>query len=142
MHAIYSHTENTYIHTYIHKNETKHSEMGPVRENSIQRPVRSVYVCALHCARTIVTHNIAQNRPDNFQSYPPDSARRFNKRCTVCNFIVVLKTLHVSRLLLLTGQLTRLKIHPPSGVARIWCDEGAQNYTKLFIAHKMTRNNT
>jgi len=43
---------------------------------------------------------------------------------------------------LLTGQLTRLKIHPPSGVARIWCEEGAQNYMKLFIAHKITRNNT
>jgi len=28
----------------------------------------SSYVCALHCA-----HNTAQNRPDNFPSYPPDS---------------------------------------------------------------------
>ena len=28
-----------------------------------------------------------------------------------------------------------------SGVARIWC-EGAQNYTKIVVARKMTRNNT
>ena len=49
MHAIYSHTENT----YIHKNESKHSEMGPVRQNSIQRTVRSVHVCASHYAQLL-----------------------------------------------------------------------------------------
>jgi len=58
------------IHTYIHKNESKHSEMGPVRQNPIQRPVRSVHVCAL-C--TVVAHNIAQNRIDSFPPYPPDN---------------------------------------------------------------------
>jgi len=41
--------------TYIHKNESKHSEMGPVRQNPIQRPVRSVHVCALHCAQLLHT---------------------------------------------------------------------------------------
>jgi len=41
--------------TYIHKNESKHSEMGPVRENPIQRTVRSVHVCALHCAQLLHT---------------------------------------------------------------------------------------
>jgi len=46
--------------------------MGPVRQNPIQRTVRSVHVCALHCC-TIVAHNIAQNRPDNFPSNPPDN---------------------------------------------------------------------
>ena len=30
---------------YIHKNESKHSEMGPVRQTSIQRTVRSVHMC-------------------------------------------------------------------------------------------------
>jgi len=44
MHAIYSHTE----HTYIRKNESKHSEMGPVRQNPIQRTVRSVHM-RVHC---------------------------------------------------------------------------------------------
>jgi len=58
------------IHTYIHKNESKHSEMGPVGQNPIERTVRSVHVCAL-C--TIVAQNIAQNRPDNFPAYPPDN---------------------------------------------------------------------
>jgi len=58
---------------YIHKNESKHSEMGPARQNSIQRTVRSVHMC-VHCALcTIVAHNIAQNRPDNFPSYPADN---------------------------------------------------------------------
>jgi len=43
------------IHTYIHKNESKHSEMEPVKQNPIQRPVRSVHVCALHCAQLLHT---------------------------------------------------------------------------------------
>ena len=33
---------------YIHNNESKHSEMGPVRQNPIQRTVRSVHMC-VHC---------------------------------------------------------------------------------------------
>ena len=32
-----------------------HSEMGPVRQNPIQRTVRSVHVCALHCAQLLHT---------------------------------------------------------------------------------------
>jgi len=30
-----------------------HSEMGPVRQNQIQRTVRSVHMCALHCAQLL-----------------------------------------------------------------------------------------
>ena len=37
------------------KNESKHSEMGPVRQNPIQTTVRSVHVCALHCAQLLRT---------------------------------------------------------------------------------------
>jgi len=60
------------IHTYIHtKMNLEHSEMGPVRRNLIQRPVRSVHMCALHCAQLL--HTITQNRPDNFPSSPPDN---------------------------------------------------------------------
>jgi len=40
MHAIYSDTRNTY--------ESKHREVGPVRQNPIQRTVRSVHAC-VHC---------------------------------------------------------------------------------------------
>jgi len=43
------------MHAYIYKNESKHSEMGPVRQNPIQRTVRSVHVCALHCAHLLCT---------------------------------------------------------------------------------------
>ena len=38
-----------------HKNESKHSEMDPVKQNPIQRTVRSVHVCALHCAQLLHT---------------------------------------------------------------------------------------
>jgi len=34
-------------------NLTKHSEMVPVRQNPIHRTVRSVHVCALHCAQLL-----------------------------------------------------------------------------------------
>jgi len=51
MHTVYNNTHNTC------KNESKHSEMGPVRQNPIQRPVRSVHnVCASHCALHIILH--------------------------------------------------------------------------------------
>jgi len=53
---------------YIYKNESKHSEMGPVRQNPIQRTVRSVHICVRVALCTIVEHNIAQNRADNFPS--------------------------------------------------------------------------
>jgi len=63
----YSDTHNTY------KNESTHSEMGPVRQNPMQRTVRSVHM-SVHCTvHKNVAHNIAQNRPDNFPSYPPDN---------------------------------------------------------------------
>ena len=51
--------------TYIHKNGSKHSEMSPVRQNPIQRPV-SLFLCVCIALCTIVAHNIAQNRPDSF----------------------------------------------------------------------------
>jgi len=50
----YKPTQYTCIQ-YIHKNESKHSEMGPVRQNPIQRKVRAVHVCALHCAQLLHT---------------------------------------------------------------------------------------
>jgi len=52
--------------------------MGPVRQNPIHKTVRSVHFireCIALC--TIVAHNTAQNRPDNFPSYPPD-----NQQCS------------------------------------------------------------
>jgi len=44
------------MHAIIHiQNESKHSEMGPVRQNPFHRTVRSVHVCALHCAQLLRT---------------------------------------------------------------------------------------
>jgi len=54
----------TYMHTIpVHnnthntcKNESKHSKMGPVRQNAIQRTVRSVHnMCASHSAQLLHT---------------------------------------------------------------------------------------
>ena len=55
-----------------YKNQSKHSEMGPVRQNPIQRTV-SLFICVCIALCTIVAHNIAQNRPDSFPPYPPDN---------------------------------------------------------------------
>ena len=57
---------------YIHKNESTHSEMVPVRQNPIHRTV-SLFICVRNALSTIVAHNIAQNRHDNFPSYPLDN---------------------------------------------------------------------
>jgi len=46
--------------------------MGSVRQKQIQRSVRSIRMCVCIALCTIVAHNIAQNRPDNFPPYPPD----------------------------------------------------------------------
>ena len=48
--------------------------MGPVRQNPIQyRELLGLFICVCTALRTIVAHNIVQNRPDNFPSYPPDN---------------------------------------------------------------------
>jgi len=64
MHTTHSNTQ--------YKNESKHSEMGPVRENPIQRTV-SLCICVCIALCTIVATNIAQKRPDSFPPYPPDN---------------------------------------------------------------------
>jgi len=64
MHTTHSNTQ--------YKNESKHSEMGPGRQNPIQRTV-SLFICVCIALCTIVAHNIAQNRPDSFPPYPPDN---------------------------------------------------------------------
>jgi len=43
------------------KNESKHGEMGPVRQNPIQRTVMFVFICVCTALCTIVAHNVAQN---------------------------------------------------------------------------------
>ena len=68
----YTIIQKIHTFTYIHKNESKHSEMGPVRQNPIQRTV-SLFICVCTALCTIVAHNIAQNRPDSFPPYPPDN---------------------------------------------------------------------
>jgi len=52
-------------------NESKHSEMGPVRQNPIQRT--GLFTCVYSSLCTIVAHNTAQNRPLNFSPCPPDN---------------------------------------------------------------------
>jgi len=46
---------------------------APVRQNQIQRTVTSVHMCVCSSLCTIVAHNIAHKRPDNFPSCPPDN---------------------------------------------------------------------
>jgi len=46
--------------------------MGPVRQTQ-SRELLGLFMCVCIALCTIVAHNIAQNRPDNFPSYPPDN---------------------------------------------------------------------
>jgi len=46
-----------------------------------------LFICVCIALCTIVVHNIAQNRPDNFHSYPPDNVGKillFNKFFSDC----------------------------------------------------------
>ena len=57
----------------MHTQKSMHSEMGPVRQNPT-RELLGLFICVCTVLCTIiVAHNIAQNRPDNFPSYPPDN---------------------------------------------------------------------
>ena len=47
------------------------SEMGPVRHQS--RELLGLFICVYSSLCTIVAHNTAQNRPNNFPSYLPDT---------------------------------------------------------------------
>ena len=70
MHTTHSNTQ--------YNNQSKHSEMGPVRQNPIQRTV-SLFICVFIALCTIVAHNIAQNRPDSFPPYPPAGVPQTNE---------------------------------------------------------------
>jgi len=51
----------------MHKNESTHSEMGPVRQNKTQsRELLGLFMCVCTALCTTVEHNTAQNRPDNY----------------------------------------------------------------------------
>jgi len=43
-----------------------------MRQNPIQE-LLGLFICVCIALCTIIAHNIAQNRPDNFPSYPPDN---------------------------------------------------------------------
>ena len=51
----------------------KVQKFSSVRQNPVQRTVVGLFICVCIALCTIVAHNIAQNGPDNFPPYPPDS---------------------------------------------------------------------
>jgi len=58
------HTKNTNTNT----NKSTHSEMGPVRQNPIQKTVRTAHLSVLMTVHSLV-HNATQNSSDNLPSY-------------------------------------------------------------------------
>jgi len=61
-------------YTVIHntKMKPKYSEMGPVRQNPIQRTVRSVHMC-VHCTVYNCCTQCTEQIWQYFPSYPPDN---------------------------------------------------------------------
>jgi len=45
------------------------------RDKTQSRELLVLFICVCSSLCTIVAHNIAQNRPDNFPSCPPDNHR-------------------------------------------------------------------
>ena len=55
---------------YKHKhNESMHSEMGPVRQNPIQRTVRTAHLSVLMTVQRASIHNTTRNSSNNLPSY-------------------------------------------------------------------------
>ena len=52
----------------MHKNESKHSKMDSVRKKQSSE-LLGLFICVCIALCTIVAHNTAQNRPDNFPSF-------------------------------------------------------------------------
>jgi len=56
-------------YTQINTNKSTHSEMGPVRQNPIQRTVRTAHLSVLMSDCTASVRNTTQNSSDNLPSY-------------------------------------------------------------------------
>ena len=59
----YTCMQNSVIHNACIKNEYKHSEMCPVRQNPIQRTVRSVHMyvhCTVHKLLHTILHRVIE----------------------------------------------------------------------------------
>ena len=103
MHAIYSQTQNN-THT---KMKSKHSEMGPVKQNPIQRTVSSVlYVCAVHCVQLL--HTILH-------------------RTDLIIFPLALQTITIAPMMSIWGK---------GGVTRIWKDLQARRFWGAWYRRK------
>ena len=46
------------------------------RDKTQSKELLGLFICMCIALCTTVAHNIAQNRPDNFPSYPPDNHHR------------------------------------------------------------------
>jgi len=126
MHAIYSHTENT----YIHKKESQHSEMGPVRQNSIQGTLKgkerkSIYIAPfcikVHTKRSGMDHTVyLQTTPclpflrGVHQMSPPQQLRQQTSNCSSLLIYRPRKdeTLSWPSWLTYSGWLTHISGHP------------------------------
>jgi len=59
--------------TYMHKKEFKEQWNGPSETKTQSRELLGLFICVCIALCTTVAHNNAQNRPDNFPSYPPNN---------------------------------------------------------------------
>jgi len=68
MYAIYSHTQNN-TYTKMNLSTVKWAQWDKTQS----RELLVLFICVCSSLYTIVAHNTAQNRPDNFPSCPPDN---------------------------------------------------------------------
>jgi len=66
-----------YNHTHAHNNTYTKMNLSTVKwpseTKTNPRELLGLFICVRIALCTIVAHNIAQNKPDNFPSYPPDN---------------------------------------------------------------------
>jgi len=72
MHTMYSQTQNN-TYTKMNLSKVKWAQWDKTQS----RELLGLFICVCSSLCTIVAHNTAQNRPDNFPSYAPD-----NRHCS------------------------------------------------------------
>ena len=92
MHAIYSQTQNNTC-TKMNLSTVKWAQWNKTQS----RELLGLFKCVYSSLCTIVAHNTAQNRPDNFPSCPPDNHHCSNDVYLITRFRESYRSVSMSR---------------------------------------------
>jgi len=88
MHAIYTVIQKIHAYTKMNLSTVKWAQWDKTQS----RELLVLFICVCSSLCTVIAHNTAQNRPDNFPSYPPDDhhCSSFNATVTLRKYLLLL----------------------------------------------------